>query len=237
MASVAVLIVGDEILKGEIDDENAPYLLRELREAGVPVERIVTVPDRRELIVEELQRLRALADAVVVSGGLGPTHDDVTRMAVADALDRDLVVHPEAEARVRGFYAERVTDAELAMACMPRGARLVDGLKTGTFGFEVEGVYALPGVPFLFRDIVDALKASFAEAPLHRCVLETRRREGQIAPCLAAAQERSPDVEIGSYPIYEEAGTWRVRVVLRCADPERLAQVAREVESGIQDRV
>lgn len=236
MSSVAVLIVGDEILKGEIDDENAPYLLRELREVGVPVERVVTVPDRRELIVVELQRLRGLADAVIVSGGLGPTHDDVTRMAVAEALGKELVVHPEAEARVRGFYAERVTDAELAMACMPCGARLVDGLVTGTFGFEVEGVYALPGVPFLFRDIVDALKSSFAEVPLHRLVIETRRREGQIAPCLAAAQERSPDVAIGSYPIYEEAGSWRVRVVLRCADPERLAEVAREVESGIRDR-
>ena len=88
MSSVAVLIVGDEILKGEIDDENAPYLLRELREVGVPVERVVTVPDRRELIVVELQRLRGLADAVIVSGGLGPTHDDVTRMAVAEALGK-----------------------------------------------------------------------------------------------------------------------------------------------------
>ena len=232
MTSIAVLIVGDEILRGEIDDENAPYLLRELREAGVPVERIVTVPDRTELIVEELRRLRGLADAVVVSGGLGPTHDDVTRRAVAEALGTDLVVHPEAEARVRGFYAERVTDAELEMACMPRGARLVDGLRTKTFGFEVQRVYALPGVPFLFRDIVDGLKERFAEAPLHRRFVETLRREGQIAPCLAAVQERSPDVAIGSYPIYD-AGAWRVRVVLRGADPDRLDEVLREVESGI----
>jgi molybdenum cofactor synthesis domain-containing protein len=237
MSSVAVLIVGDEILKGEIDDENGPYLLRELRRVGVPVERIVTVPDRSELIVEELARLRTLVDVVVVSGGLGPTHDDVTRTAVATALHRDLVVHPEAEARVRGFYAEKVTDAELAMACMPRGARLVDGLKTGTFGFEVDGVYALPGVPFLFRDIVDGLKASLAQTPLHRRVIETRRREGQIAPCLAAAQERSPDVAIGSYPIYEAQGRWRVRVVLRAADPARLDAVAREVEAGIREPI
>jgi len=232
MSSVAVLIVGDEILKGEIDDENAPYLLHELREAGVPVERIVTVPDRRDLIVEELRRLRGLADAVVVSGGLGPTHDDVTRLAVAEALGTDLVVHPEAEARVRGFYAEKVTESELGMAQMPRGARLVDGLRTKTFGFELDGVYALPGVPFLFRDIVDGLKATFAGQPVHRRVVETQRREGQIAPCLAAAQERSPDVVIGSYPIYESGG-WRVRVVLRCVDADRLDEVLREVETGI----
>ncbi len=233
MASVAILIVGDEILKGEIDDENGPFLLHVLRDAGVPVERIVTVPDRREPIVEELRRLRALADAVVVSGGLGPTHDDVTRMAVAEALGVDLVVHPEAEARVRGFYAELVTDAELAMASLPRGARLVDGLETKTFGFERDGIYALPGVPFLFRDIAAGFDALFAETPVYRRVLETRRREGHIAPCLAAVQEKSPDVAIGSYPIREESGSWRVRVVLRCADPDRLDEVTREVESGI----
>ena len=232
MASVAILIVGDEILSGEITDENGPYLLRVLKETGVPVARVVTVPDRRPTIVEELQRLRGLADAVVVSGGLGPTHDDVTRGAVAEALGLDLVVNVEAEGRVRGFYAERVTDAELAMAAMPRGAILVDGLKTKTFGFEVEGVYALPGVPFLFRDIAAGLKATFAEAPIHRRVLETGRREGQIAPCLAEVQERSPDVAIGSYPIYE-SGAWRVRVVLRCADETRLDEVTREVERGI----
>jgi len=232
MSTVAVLIVGDEILSGEIQDENAPYLLRMLRQASVPVERIVTVPDRQELIAEELRRLRGVADAVVVSGGLGPTHDDVTRVAIAEALGTDLVVHPEAEARVRGFYAEKVTDAELAMALMPRGARLVDGLKTKTFGFRVDGVCALPGVPFLFRDIVDGLEASFAERPIHRRVLETTRREGQIAPCLAAAQERCPDVAIGSYPLYE-SGAWRVRVVLRGVDPDRLDTVLREVESAI----
>lgn len=235
MSTVAILIIGDEILKGEIDDENAPYLLHGLREAGVPVTRIVTVPDLEDEIVAELGRLRDVADAVVVSGGLGPTHDDVTRVAVAKALGKELVAHPEAEARVRGYYADKVTDAELSMALMPRGARLVDGLRTKTFGFEVDGVYALPGVPFLFRDIVDGLGARFGGKTVHRRVLETDRREGQIAPCLAAAQERAPDVAIGSYPLYE-SGAWRVRVVLRCADECRLDEVLREVEAGIAEQ-
>jgi len=232
MATVAILIVGDEILEGEVVDENGPLLLHVLREAGVPVVRLVTAPDDEAAIADELRRLRALADVVVVSGGLGPTHDDVTREAVADALRTDLVRHPEAEARVRGFYADRCTEAELGMARMPRGAQLLDGLETKTFGFEVGGIYALPGVPFLFRDIVAGLKDAFAGAPVHRRVLETGRREGQIAPGLAAAQQRAPDVAIGSYPLYSK-GTWRVRVVLRSSDPARLDEVAREVERAI----
>jgi molybdenum cofactor synthesis domain-containing protein len=226
--SVSVLIVGEEILRGEVADENGPFLIARLASSGVRAVRQVVVPDEEDPIVEELGRLRALSDAVVVSGGIGPTHDDVTRPAVARALGVPLATHAEAEARIRGFYGERVTEAELAMARMPQGARLLRGARTGTFGFAVGGVYGLPGVPFLFRDLVEGIVPEFTSVPLHRTELVSGRREGELAAVLAGVQGASLDVTIGSYPVCE-AGRWSVRIVLRGDDAGRVQAVAREL--------
>ncbi len=233
MRSASILIVGDEILKGEIPDENGPYFMGQLGAAGVPAVRQIVVPDSVEAIVEELARLRALSDAVVISGGLGPTHDDVTRPAVARTLGVPLERHAEAEARIRGFYGDRVTEAELSMAEMPRGAALVNGVTTGTFGFAVAGIYALPGVPFLFRDLIDALTREFQAEPLHTEELRSERREGELAPVLASAQGEAADVAIGSYPVCDENGCWHVRIVLRGSDPERVIAVAEEIRPRV----
>ncbi|MDJ0976684.1 MAG: competence/damage-inducible protein A [Planctomycetota bacterium] len=233
MRTVAVLIIGDEILHGEIRDENGPRLVKRFSEAGIQVVRLVTVPDEHEAIITELNRLRAMADAVIVSGGIGPTHDDYTRTAVALALGRDLEAHPEAEDRIRGYYGDRVTDAELSMAQFPMGARIVSGLQTKTFGFEVEGVYALPGVPRLFKDIIEGIADEFRADPLHKVELTSSLREGEIAPRLADAQDAWTGVAIGSYPVCDDQGCWHVRVVLRSADPDRLAEVARELETHL----
>lgn len=236
MDTVAILIVGDEILSGEIVDENGPFLLRVLTEAGVDVVRVVTVGDQQHEIAGELRRLRAFADAVVVSGGIGPTHDDPTRPAIAEALGVDLETNAEAEARVRSFYREDTTAAELGMAEMPHGAQLLHGKKTGTFGFSVRGVYALPGVPFLFRDLACALPEAFATRPIYRAVLETTCREGVIAPRLSDIQDASPDVAIGSYPIYDaECRRWHVRIVMRAPDPDRLAEVETAVRTALEE--
>ncbi len=226
--SVGILIVGDEILSGEIADVNGPWLITRLSEIGVRAVRQVVVPDDEREIAAELLRLRAMADAVVVSGGIGPTHDDVTREAVARALGVPLEEHDEALGRIRGFYGERATDAELAMALIPRGARLVNGKATNTIGFAVGGMYILPGVPFLFRDLIEGFASEFTAQPLHKHELRSDLREGEIAPFLAEFQGAAPDVAIGSYPVCED-GCWYVRIVLRGADPTRLAAIADEL--------
>jgi molybdenum cofactor synthesis domain-containing protein len=230
--TAALLIIGDEILSGEIEDTNAPAFLRRCREVGIPVRRLVVVGDDAETIASELTRLRALADAVVLSGGLGPTHDDETRLAVARALGLELERHPQAAERIRGYYGEKTTDADLSMASFPAGARLVVGPETGSFGFEVGGVYALPGVPFLFRDIVEGLLPDFEGAPLHRHEIFSHLREGELAPRLADFQGRWRDVAIGSYPECID-GDWRVRVVLRGADQARVAALAGDLTPHI----
>jgi molybdenum cofactor synthesis domain-containing protein len=230
--SAAILIIGDEVLSGEVQDTNGPYLLQRLTGAGVRVPRVVTVPDEASSIVEELRRLRALADAVVLSGGIGPTHDDVTRPAVAQVLGLPLEAQPAVEERIRSFFGDRLTDADLGMARMPAGCRVLVGAKTGTFGFAAGGVYVLPGVPVLFRDLADGIVSEFSATPLLRHEIVTRRSEGEIAERLASCQGRAEDVRIGSYPVFESGG-WHVRVVLRGADAGRLEAVAREVRAWI----
>ena len=232
MRSVALLLIGDELLSGEITDQNGPFLLQHLRERGLRLERLVVAPDDRTTIQAELRRLRDGADVVVISGGIGPTHDDVTRPALAQVLGRALVRHPEAERRIRGFYGEGATSSELDMADLPEGAVLTDGVKTDTFGFAVEGFYAFPGVPFLFRDLVRGMDAVFGRCALHRVEIRTPRREGEIAPVLSATQAAREDVSIGSYPVFEE-GTWHVRVVLRGEDAAQVEGVAASLRATL----
>jgi molybdenum cofactor synthesis domain-containing protein len=230
--SAAILVVGDEVLSGEVRDTNGPYLVHRFAAAGVRVARVVTAPDDEDAIVEELTRLRALADAVVVGGGIGPTHDDVTRPAVARVLGVPLVAQPHAEQRIRAYFGDRLTAADLSMALMPEACRILTGARTGTLGFAKAGVYVLPGVPFLFEDLADGLVAEFAAPPLHRREIVTPRSEGEIAAHLARCQGLSADVRIGSYPVFAD-GRWHVRVVLRASDPGRLDAVAGEVRAGL----
>ena len=233
MKTVGILIVGDEVLSGEVRDENGPYLIGRLTSAGSRVVRMAVVADRADDIVRDLVGLRAHADAVVVSGGIGPTHDDVTRPAVAVALGVAHEEHPDALAQIRRWYGDQATDAELAMSLRPRGSRVLRGVRTAALGFAVAGVYVLPGVPFLLKDLVEGMATDFAGSPLAKEEVHTERREGEIADALTAIQAAALDVAIGSYPSVGPDGRWRTRIVLRGSDPERVADVASRVRSSL----
>jgi molybdenum cofactor synthesis domain-containing protein len=232
--TAGVLIVGDEILAGEVRDENGPYLVSRLTALGSRVARVAIVPDREPDVVGELIRLRGMADAVLVSGGIGPTHDDVTRPSVAAALGVPLEPHAEAARRIRRWYGDRTTEAELSMSFMPRGSRLLPGLRTGTFGFAVSGVYVMPGVPALLRDIVEATASEFAGPALHREEVDTGLREGEISDDLTRIQAHALDVAIGSYPQMDVSGSWSTKVVVRSTDPSRCATVASDVRRAFE---
>lgn len=232
MRSAAILIVGDEVLSGEVRDENGPFLLARLSAHGTRVVRMAAVRDVLSEIADEIRRMRAVADVVLVSGGIGPTHDDVTRPAVAAALSVPLARLPEAEAHVRRWYASATTEAELTMADLPRGSRLVRGATTSALGFAVSGVYVFPGVPFLLRDLFEGCASDFAGEPLHRAEVPTELREGELADALAAIQARALDVAIGSYPRLEHDGVWRTRIVVRSNDRARAEAVSAEVREA-----
>jgi len=232
LRTAAILIVGDEILSGEVADENAAYIARRLTALGLRVEEIRVVPDRMAAIVAALEEARAGHDLVFVTGGIGPTHDDMTRQAVAEVLAVECARHPEAESRLRTGYGQVITESELTMADLPRGSHLLLGTRTGAFGFGVGPYHVLPGIPALLRDILDHMTAEWEPAAYFRDEIVTRLREGHLADGLRAIQDAVPAVAIGSYPV-KTADGYRVRIVLRARDEASLARVRDQVSALI----
>lgn len=226
--SAALLVVGDEILSGEVEDQNTPFLTRRLWELGILVAKIVVVADRREQIAEELGRLASAHDFALVTGGMGPTHDDVTRQAVADALGLPLEPHAEARELLSADYGERLTPSEAAMAELPRGSRVMRGRQQLAFAFRVENVIVFPGVPVLLQDIFEMAAEQLLSAPFYKETLWVRGKEGDFSEPLAAIQGAHPAVGIGSYPVFLD-GRYRCKLVLRSRDALALERAAREV--------
>lgn len=230
MSVVRLIIVGDEVLSGEVQDRNIHFLATRLQELGTRVRHIAVIPDEDPAIVAAIQAGLAAGERMLVTGGIGPTHDDRTRPAVAAALGLPLALHPEAAERLRAGYGARLTPAELLMASLPAGARLLVGPVSGIYGFQSGPVYVFPGVPDLLRDIFDVAAPDFAAAPIHRRELQSRLKEGDFAEPLAAVQELYPDVAIGSYPARDERG-WFVRLILKSTDAARLEAALGAVEA------
>lgn len=219
--SAAILVVGDEILSGEVEDRNAPFLTRRLWALGVRVGRILVVGDRRDELAREIRDLAGRYDYVFVTGGMGPTHDDVTREAVADAVGVPLERNDKARALLATDYGDRLTPAEAEMAALPAGARVLRGRQRLAFAFRVDNVFAFPGVPDLLRDIFEIAADELLSAPFHKETLWVRGKEGDFSETLAGIQAEHPEVGIGSYPVFVD-GRYRCKVVLRGRDPGRL---------------
>jgi FAD synthetase len=214
--TAAILLVGNEILSGKVEEENARYLLPELRALGVSVQRVEVVPDDLVDIAATARALSARFDLVFSSGGVGPTHDDVTLPAIAAAFGRDLVRHPELERLLRAAFGERLHPRDLRMADIPAGARLEYG--PGTTGATwpvvvVENVWILPGIPQIFRRKFEAIRELFRAPPIHGRAVYSRQGEGPIADVLDAVVAAWPTVEIGSYP-HVDAIEYKVKITL-----------------------
>ncbi len=231
--TAAVLILGDELLSGEVPDENAAYLSRRLWEAGIAVGRIVFLPDGRRVIAEELSGMAPRFTHVFVTGGIGPTHDDCTRAAVAQGLGRRLVPHAEAAAFLRKGYGDALTPADADMALLPDGAELLWGSQRRAFGFRVGNVHVFPGVPSLLRDIFEPLLPAIRGAPYQVRELWTESKEGVFSSGLEGVQARFPGVRIGSYPT-AVGGRYRARILLRCRDAADLAACERAVSEALR---
>jgi molybdenum cofactor synthesis domain-containing protein len=202
MAKTAgILIIGNEVLSGKVTDENSPFLVRELRDLGVDVRRIVTIADELSVIVRDVREMAREYDLVFTTGGVGPTHDDVTIAAIAQAFGRRLVRHPLLEGVLRGHYGPGITPEQLRMAEIPEGSRLVG---EGNIGFPVvayENIFILPGIPESVRRKFARIREQFREAPyvLRRIYLHCD--EGEIAADLYRTADSFPALQLGSYPI------------------------------------
>jgi molybdenum cofactor synthesis domain-containing protein len=203
MPSAAIVVIGNEILSGKFHDENAPWLVRRFRELGVDLQRIATIPDTCEAIAREVRQVSAEHDHVVTSGGVGPTHDDVTYAGIAAGLGVPLARDPALEAILRARMGDSVNDAALRMCEVPAGAELLhgDGLRWPVV--LARNVLVLPGVPAMFRARFDAVAGRYAGSPVHSERLVTHASETRIAATLSDAAARWPQVAIGSYPRFE----------------------------------
>ena len=221
--TAGIILIGNEILSGKIKDENAAYLCRELRALGVDVRRIAVIPDEVALIADEVAAFTKAFDLVFTSGGVGPTHDDVTIEGVARAMTVPVVRHPDLVALLERYYRGKVTEATLRMAEIPEGAELIT---VGTLRFPtilMRNVYVLPGVPEIFRQKFDAIRERFRDQPIHLKNVFVRIGEGTLAEYLNRLLESFPLLQVGSYPEFSNP-EYQVKVTLESRDRGYLDQ-------------
>lgn len=225
--TAGIVLIGNEILSGKIADANAAYLCRELRALGVDVRRIVAIPDDVDLIAAEVREASRAYDLVFTSGGVGPTHDDVTIQGIADGMEVPVVRHPHLAELLDRFYKGEFNDARRKMAEVPEGSQLLaaDSL---LFPVIVLGnIYIFPGVPEIFRQKFDAIKERFREQPFFLKSVFVRIGEGTLAGFMNDLLKAYPLLMLGSYPEFSNL-TYKVKVTLESKDRDYLDQALSE---------
>ena len=204
MSTAGIVIIGDEILTGKFADENAAFLIGELRALGVDLRRITMIPDVLDDIAATVTWCAERFDHVFTSGGVGPTHDDMTMAGIARGFGTRVVRQAVLEDRVRAYWGDKLTDAHLRLAEAPEGAELVYGKDEVWPVVAYRNVYILPGVPALFRRKFIDIRDRFRTEPLTVARVYLDAEEGQIAAELDAVVAAFPSVRIGSYPRFSE---------------------------------
>ncbi len=230
--TAAMLVIGDEILSGRTRDANMHYLAGELTKHGVTLAEVRVVRDRRKAIIDAVKALSAAHDTVFTSGGIGPTHDDITAEAVAAAFDLPIGVRDDARALLAAHYAAtgaELNEARLRMARIPEGALLIDNPISAAPGFTLGNVHVMAGVPTIFQAMVASVLSTLTGgAPLLSQSLRIDRGEGEIAGPLARLAGAYPDLSIGSYP-FQRDGAFGAQIVIRGADPARIEAAIAEL--------
>jgi molybdenum cofactor synthesis domain-containing protein len=204
--TAAALIIGNELLSGKVEEANLPLLARTLRGLGVELRRVVMVLDDVDTIAREVRHLAASHDWLFTSGGVGPTHDDVTIEAVAKAFDVKVVSSPEVEQMIRGYYGERCTAGHLRMALMPEGAALEASPEIRWPTLRLKNTWLLPGIPEVFRMKLPVVMSRIsAGKPYISRAVYTQMEEGTLKPLLDAVVAAFPGVDVGSYPKWRDA--------------------------------
>ena len=207
--TAALIVIGDEILSGRTEDKNIAQLARWLNGEGIRLTEVRVVPDLQDRIVGAVNALRPNYDYVFTTGGIGPTHDDITVDAMAAAFEVPVVVHPEARAILEDYYESRggVTDARLRMARVPAGAELIPNPTSGAPGVRMGNVFILAGVPHIAARMLDALTGKLAGGrPMVSLTVSANAPESEVAALLSEVQDEHPGVTVGSYPFYRDGG-------------------------------
>lgn len=215
--TAGLIVIGNEILSGKVGDTNSAFLAQQLRALGVSLRRIAVIPDEVDVIAAEVRAMQPAVDVLFTSGGVGPTHDDVTIAGVARGLGRVVVRHPALERMLHDFFGDDVNDARLKLAEVVEGSELEDEGERSFPTLRVENIYILPGIPEIFRAKVLALGPRLQRDPFHLRVVYTREMESAIAASLNRTLEQFPRLLLGSYPKLNDP-EYRVRVTLESKD-------------------
>jgi molybdenum cofactor synthesis domain-containing protein len=236
VVTAAILVIGNEILSGRTKDANLHYLATGLTEIGIRLLEARVVPDIEARIVDAVNALRIAYDYVFTTGGIGPTHDDITSGSVAKAFGVKLIKHPKAVELLTQHYGEAdLTAARLRMAHVPEGASLIENPVSTAPGFRIGNVYVLAGVPAICRAMFDGLKGGLSRGdPVHSKTVSAHVGEGVIAHDLGQLQLRYPILDIGSYPFFR-GGKFGASFVIRGTDDEVIDRAAAELRTIIRN--
>jgi FAD synthetase len=223
MSTAGILIIGNEILSAKVVDANAPYLLRELRGLGVDVERVHIIPDEVEVIADEVRRFSEAYDYVITTGGVGPTHDDVTMEGIARAFGCQLFRHAELERRLRKALRGKEPNAsQLKMTEVPEGAELLESEGLWFPLVTIKNVFIFPGIPSLLERKFNEARHRFQGQTVYLRRVFVKALESDVADDLANLLEGFPELKLGSYPNF--GGEYRVMVTLESRDEDYVAR-------------
>jgi molybdenum cofactor synthesis domain-containing protein len=221
--NAAILIIGNEILSGRTQDTNTSTLATWLNSIGVKVGEVRVIPDIEKTIIDTINLLRKNYDYVFTTGGIGPTHDDITAESISKAFGLKYEIHQEAFKILEAYYKKgEFNEGRQKMVWMPQNANLILNPTSGAPGFNVENVFCLPGVPSILKSMLGGLKNRIVGGePILSKTISLRTVESEIAKSLTKVQENNQDVEIGSYPFFQ-AGKLGVSIVIRSEDQSKI---------------
>lgn len=229
--TAALIIIGNEILSGRTQDANTQWIADKMTQNGIRLMEVRVVPDIESSIIKSVRDVKGTVDYLFTTGGIGPTHDDITAMSMAKAFGKNLIVHPEAKQMLLNYYGseDQLTEPRLKMAMVPEGATLIMNAVSAAPGFVIENVYVMAGVPRIMQAMLDDIMVNLRTGdPILSNTVTCGLGESMIAKDLEAIQNRYPEVEVGSYPHYR-SGILGLSLVLRSTDNDALHEATGKV--------
>tara|TARA_Y100000768_G_scaffold269813_1_gene206282 strand:- start:288 stop:1040 length:753 start_codon:yes stop_codon:yes gene_type:complete len=232
-----IIIIGNEILSGRTKDTNTSCLALWLNSIGVKVKEVRVIPDDEETIVNTVNKLRKELDYIFTSGGIGPTHDDITAQSISKAFNLNYEIHAEGYKILEAYYKPgEFNEGRQKMIWMPKNAKLILNPTSGAPGFSVENVFCLPGVPSILKSMLGGLTNDIVGGePILSKTISLKTVESEIASSLTKVQNENKDVEIGSYPFFH-AGKLGVSIVLRSSKKDRIENCASQILSFVTEK-
>jgi molybdenum cofactor synthesis domain-containing protein len=235
--TAALLVIGDEILSGRTQDKNVAQVAGWLNDQGIRLSEVRIVPDDQGRIAEAVNALRGANDYLFTTGGIGPTHDDITVDSIAAAFGVPVVIHPEARAILERYYEKRggLNEARLRMARVPQGAELIANASSGAPGIRIGNVFVMAGVPYIAAAMLAALDGQLEGGrPIISVTVGARAPESEVAELLERTESAHPGVSIGSYPFFKD-GRYGANFVVRSEDGELASRVGEALAQQLRE--